>query len=78
MLANRFDDDRCSGNSGGKKFKGGKQNSRDSFFGLNKRPGFNDFKKWWHREGKDLGELTKEEAEETWKYWVEIGKPSPK
>ena len=45
-----------------------------------RRPGFDDFEGWWHREknfpprtGHDL--QNRKEAEETWGEWIALGRP---
>lgn len=37
----------------GKHLKGGKKSRRDRWFGLEDKPGFSDFRDWWHRHGKE-------------------------
>ncbi|HAC26032.1 MAG TPA: hypothetical protein DCE81_14050 [Cytophagales bacterium] len=58
--------------------KGGKQWGRDRDFGI-KDPAF---WQWWHRVGKKLygGKdiTTKEQAEEIYQDWIDMGKPSAK
>lgn len=52
----------------GRSLRGGKKKDRDSFYGLESKPDFNEFRDWWHRvgkQGRDL--LNKAEAEEAYR-----------
>ncbi|MDP4024703.1 hypothetical protein Q8W71_18915 [Methylobacterium sp. NEAU 140] len=37
----------------GGRFRGGGQARRDRWFGLEERPDFEAFRRWWHRVGKE-------------------------
>ena len=58
--------------------KGGKKSSRDKDFGITDP----NFWKWWHRAGKKArgkGDIrTKDSADEIFKEWIDLGKPSNK
>jgi hypothetical protein len=60
--------------------RGGKIRRRDSFHGLEGRPGFEDFRRWWHRVGKrrhgDIDIQDAPEAQERWREWVSEGSPT--
>jgi hypothetical protein len=62
--------------------RGGKIRRRDSFYGLERRPGFEDFRRWWHRVGKrrhgDIDIQDAPEARERWGEWVSEGSPTVK
>lgn len=64
-------------------FKGGRQSQRDRWFGLKGEPGFEEFRRWWHREGKarlndgrDIED--RNQAEEMWDRWQREGRPTVK
>ena len=64
-------------------FRGGQQGDRDRWFGLERREGFPDFKRWWHREGcRELNDRDdipdRQQAEEFWKRWNDMGRPKAK
>ena len=52
----------------GDNLRGGKIRRRDTFYGLEGRPGFEHFRHWWHRVGKgrhgDIDIQGRPEAEE--------------
>lgn len=62
------------------KMKGGKQSSRDKDYGIKDK----DFWQWWHRspDGKkghgNEDKSSKEEANEIYNFWKEIGSPKQK
>jgi hypothetical protein len=63
------------------RLRGGRASKRDPWFGLSGRPGFRDFRDWWHieknfsgRDGRDL--MGREEAEGAWDEWEASGRPS--
>ena len=64
------------------RLRGGKISKRDSRYGLEGRDDFADFKRWWHRRGKDEAGGTdlanREDAIEAYDSWVQQGKPSIK
>jgi RHS repeat-associated protein len=63
-------------NSSGK-FKGGKKSGRDRDFGIKDK----DFWNWWHRSGKKANggvDLSEDLAAETYKDWLEAGRPKVK
>lgn len=61
------------------RLRGGKISKRDSWYGLEGRDDFSDFKRWWHRQGKDEAGgndlQTREEAVEAYDHWVSRGRP---
>ena len=61
--------------------RGGKIGRRDSFYGLEGRPGFEHFRRWLHRVGKERHDgidiQDRPEAEERWGEWVSEGSPRP-
>ncbi len=66
------------GSQKGKSFRGGKQSSRDNWYGYNDK----QFQRWWHRRGKrEWGGNDIEDAEmaaEVFQYWVGLGRPTVK
>lgn len=42
----------------GESFRGGKKKDRDQWFGLESKPDFEEFQRWWHRVGKQGKDLT--------------------
>jgi hypothetical protein len=61
------------------KLKGGSKDKRDQeIFGINDP----DFRKWWHRVGKPenggIDIKTRQDAEEWYEYWKQLGKPLAK
>jgi hypothetical protein len=52
---------------------------RNQWFGLESRPDFEKFRKWWHREGKDAAGgrdlASRQEAEDAYNDWADLGKP---
>lgn len=62
--------------------RGGRQSRRDRWFGLEEKSDFADFKRWWHREGKDDAGGTdingRREAEQVYADWVCRGRPVAK
>jgi hypothetical protein len=64
---------------GSKRFRGGSQKKRDCWFGLENKPDFDDFRPWWHREGKEswggADIASKEEAEAAYNEWVQLERP---
>lgn len=60
--------------------RGGKINARDKWFGLKTRDGFRDFRRWWHREGKDdeggKDIMTRDDAERIFDGWRRSNSPS--
>jgi len=58
-------------------FRGGKKRRRDTWFGLETKENFTDFKRWWHRKGKfaaggmDLKSC--KDAENAYNDWVSQG-----
>jgi len=64
------------------RFRGGRQNRRDRWRGIENKPDFDIFRRWWHKRGKreflgrDFADRT--EACEAYKMWVELGKPTVK
>jgi hypothetical protein len=63
-------------------FRGGKIRRRDRWYGLEDEPDFDQFRDWWHREGKeahggnDLG--SRSEATRRYNDWKEWGRPRGK
>jgi hypothetical protein len=62
----------------GRGFRGGRIRRRDRWYGLERRPDFGHFKRWWHRQGKrrhddDIGD--REKAIEAYEDWVRQGRP---
>ena len=61
-------------------FSGGKKKQRDSWFGLENKPDFQAFRRWWHRNGKhshggaDIANAS--EALERYDEWVSLGRPT--
>ena len=51
----------------------------DRWFGLEDKPDFADFKRWWHRQGKEEAGgddiETRQEAERIYEDWVRQGRP---
>jgi hypothetical protein len=68
--------------SGSRGLRGGSQRKRDRWFGLEDYADFEDFKRWWHREGKDAAggfDLTSAaQARAAYKEWADLGKPRAK
>ena len=66
----------------GDNLRGGKIRRRDTFYGLEGRPGFEHFRHGWHRVGKgrhgDIDIQGRPEAEERWGEWVSEGSPTVK
>jgi hypothetical protein len=62
--------------------RGGRITRRDRWFGLEEKPDFGDFRRWWHREGKDEAGGTditdRQEAERAYDDWVTRGRPIAK
>jgi len=62
------------------KFKGGKINKRDRWYGLEGKKDFDIFKRYWHRRGKkEFGGRdfeNRQEAEEAYKGWESIDRPN--
>jgi hypothetical protein len=52
--------------------RGGRITRRDPWFGLRDKPGFDAFKRHWHREKRHLGRdlQTREEALEAYEAWA--------
>jgi hypothetical protein len=61
--------------------RGGRATRRDRWFGLEDKPDFTDFRRWWHREGKDEAGgndiANRQEAERTYDDWISRGRPVP-
>ena len=61
------------------RFRGGKKTLHDSWFGLERREDFADFRRWWHRVGKDAAggyDLSDRwAAERAYREWVDQGRP---
>jgi len=59
------------------KFKGGKIGKRDNWGDFKKRPDFKKFRKWLHRFYKKKGQpdLSREQLEEAWEIWKQLGRP---
>jgi hypothetical protein len=66
--------------SSGSNFQGGKKGRRDRWYGFEKRDDFSDFRRWWHRIGKDtaggMDLQSRQAAEEAYNDWVSQGKPT--
>jgi len=64
------------------RLRGGRQRRRDRWWGVENKPDFDIFRRWWHRKGK--GEtlqrdfVNRQEAEEAYKAWEDSGKPQVK
>ena len=62
--------------------RGGKASKRDTWYGLETLADFSDFKRWWHRRGKDEAggkDLeNRKQAEEAYDEWVQQGRPTVK
>ncbi|HPD48789.1 MAG TPA: RHS repeat-associated core domain-containing protein, partial [Anaerohalosphaeraceae bacterium] len=63
--------------------RGGKKSQRDKYYGREKEPDFNKFKKWLDANKKKLfgkrgQSLTREEMEEAWEIWDGWGRPGVK
>jgi hypothetical protein len=60
-------------------FRGGKQRDRERWYGLEDKPDFDQFRVWWHREGKDANGgndlRSGSEAVEMYNQWVDLGRP---
>jgi len=60
-------------------FRGGKVHARDRWFGLERRKDFENFRRWWHRRGKNEfgGEDLKNpnEAKAAYDAWAAAGRP---
>jgi len=65
--------------SGKRHFRGGGVRVRDRWFGLEQKSDFSQFRRWWHREGKDAlgGEDLRNrfEANDAYEAWIKEGKP---
>ena len=74
----RFDDDLGKYKSAkGSSFRGGKQSSRDNWYGITDE----DFKKWWHRNGKKYYGYDIQDsqmAKEVYEEWLAMGSPKVK
>jgi hypothetical protein len=60
--------------------RGGRKRERDRFHGLEAKPNFEDFRRWWHRRGKRIyndGEdiRDRQQAEGFWRQWEYDGCP---
>lgn len=66
----------------GDRLRGGKIGRRDNDYGLNGRPEFEDFWRWWHKAGKDnhggIDIQGRREAHERFDEWVSDGRPTVK
>jgi hypothetical protein len=55
---------------------------RDRWYGLEDRHDFSDFRRWWHRQGKEAargGDFeNRKQAEEAYAEWVDQGRPTVK
>jgi hypothetical protein len=62
--------------------RGGRKALRDRWFGLEEKLDFADFRRWWHRQGKDEAGGndidTRREAEHIYDDWVSRGRPTAK
>lgn len=62
------------------RLRGGKAGRRDRWYGLEERDDFADFKRWWHRQGKDEAggkDLeSREETEAAYAEWVDRDRPT--
>jgi hypothetical protein len=65
-----------------RQFRGGRQEQRDRWFGLEEKPDFRNFRHWWHRRGKDEAGgsdiVDRSEAERAYDDWVKRGRPTVK
>jgi hypothetical protein len=70
-------DDNTRGKKG-QRFRGGSKNQRDVWYGYNDK----NFQRWWHRQGKrefGIGDIDNaEQAQEAYRYWEQIGRPTLK
>jgi hypothetical protein len=68
--------------TGGSNFRGGKKDRRDNWYGLDTKGDFSDFRRWWHRSGKDAeggSDLQNRlAAERAYADWTGQGKPKAK
>jgi hypothetical protein len=64
------------------RLRGGRKRVRDRLYGLEDREGAEEFRRWWHREGKpsngDRDLVDKDDAERWWDQWVAEGCPTVK
>ena len=62
------------------RFKGGRTNKRDRWYGVERKKDFHIFKEWWHRKGKRdlLGRdfESRKEAEDAYETWESMEKPN--
>jgi hypothetical protein len=63
-------------------FRGGRQARRDRWYGLEDEPDFHEFRRWWHRRGKDAAGGTdlksRKEALYAYDTWVNQRRPRVK
>jgi hypothetical protein len=63
----------------GTRFRGGKRPHRDRWYGLEGKQDFKEFRRWWHREGKEAegGEDLADyhDAQRAYCDWVSLGRP---
>ncbi len=66
----------------GGRLRGGKIGRRDRWYGLEARDDFPDFKRWWHRQGKDeLGGKdleSRKDVDQAYEEWLRQGRPKVK
>jgi hypothetical protein len=64
------------------RFRGGRQGRRERWFGLEDKPDFDDFRHWWHREGKFAVDgkdfPDRESALDAYEQWCSEGRPRAK
>jgi hypothetical protein len=68
--------DANSGFAAGKEFSGGKQNARDA--SIKQYP--SEFQRWYHKfyKGSSRGDASRQELQELYQEWINMGKPQVK